>query len=201
MLRALHRVRSELAGGADPASAPDVPPGVAARISEALAAAPRAHFARPRARRGRTVATVAGLCAALAAVTVGTVALLRTPAPAAGPPLAQHITAARPNAGTASTTGGAIPLTPAEIWGLLGHAPGYGGVLGDPARRASCLGGLGYPASTPILGARPIQINAHPVVLLVVAGDSADALEAFAVAPACNAADTGLVASTRVPRP
>ena len=106
--------------------------------------------------------------------------------------MAQHITA---------STGGAIPLTRAEIWDLLGRAPDYGGVLGDPARRASCLGGLGYPASTPILGARPVRINDHPGVLLVVATDMAGAVAAFAVAPACSAADTGLLASTQVPRP
>ena len=159
---------------------------------------PRPHFARPRARLARAVAAVTGLCAALAAVAVGTAALLRTPGPGPGArtPTAQHITVSH-----SDDTGGAIPLTPAEIRALLGRPPDYGDVLRDPARRASCLGGLGYPASTRILGARLVQINAHPGVLLVVNADTADGLAAFAVAPTCSAADTGLLASTEVPRP
>ena len=64
-----------------------------------------------------------------------------------------------------------IPLSAAEIIGLLGRAPDYG-PLDDPSRRASCLGGLGYPASTQVLGARPIEINARPGVLLVLPADT-----------------------------
>jgi hypothetical protein len=93
-----------------------------------------------------------------------------------------------------------IPLSAAEITGLLGRAPDYG-PLGDPSRRASCLGGLGYPASTQVLGARPIEINARPGVLLVLPSDTPADLAVFAVALNCSAADTGLLASTQVPRP
>jgi len=199
-LRALHRVRRDVAAaGTDPTSAPDVPPEVTARISAALTAVDpvsgraAAHWARPQARPTRTLAAAAGLCAVLAAIGVGTAALLRAPAPTPSTPTtALHI--------TVSTPPMVIPLTQAEIWGLLGRAPDYG-PLGDPARRASCLGGLGYPASTPVLGARPIEINARPGVLLVVPADTPDSLAVFAVAPNCNAADTGLLASTQVPRP
>ncbi|HWS92539.1 MAG TPA: hypothetical protein VN306_08620, partial [Mycobacterium sp.] len=67
--------------------------------------------------------------------------------------------------------------------------------------RASCVSGLGYPASTQVLGARPIEINARPGVLLVLPGDTPDNLAVFAVALNCSAADTGLLASTQVPRP
>lgn len=199
-LRALHRVRREVAAaGADQASAPDVPPAVTARISAALTSpdpvsgGTAAHSARPHTRPARTIAGVAGLFAVLAAIAVGTAALLRAPAPTPSmPTTALHI--------TVSTPPMVIPLTQAEIWGLLGRAPDYG-PLGDPARRASCLGGLGYPASTPVLGARPIEINARPGVLLVVPADTLDKLAVFAVAPNCSAADTGLLASTQVPRP
>jgi len=191
VVRALQRVRRDIAelGGApaDPAADP--------------ASIPRVHFARPRAHRARAIAAVAGVCAALTAGAVGTIALLRFPGPDAGPeetsPTAQHITVSKPP----SETGGAIPLTRAEVWGLLSRAPDYGGVLGDPSRRASCLGGLGYPASTPILGARPVEIDARPGVLLVMAADTADTLVVFAVASTCSAAETGLLASTEVPRP
>ncbi|KBJ20376.1 RNA polymerase sigma factor SigM [Mycobacterium tuberculosis] len=82
-------------------------------------------------------------------------------------------------------------------------APDYGppgGPLGDPSRRTSCLSGLGYPASTPVLGAQPIDIDARPAVLLVIPADTPDKLAVFAVAPHCSAADTGLLASTVVPR-
>jgi hypothetical protein len=151
------------------------------------------HSARPHIRPARVAAGVAGVCAVLAAIGFGTVALLNAPAPAPSTPTtAEHI--------TVSTPPMAIPLSPAEIVGLLGHAPDYG-PLGDPSRRASCLGGLGYPASTQVLGARPIEINARPGVLLVLPADTPADLAVFAVALNCSAADTGLLASTQVPRP
>ena len=93
-----------------------------------------------------------------------------------------------------------IPLSRNEILGLLDRSPDYG-TLNDPARRASCLTGLGYPASTPILGAHPVAINARPGVVLVIPGDGPHILAVFAVSPNCSAADTGLLASTQVPRP
>jgi len=203
-LRALHRVRREVAAaGDDPASAPDVPPAVTARISAALTSPDSApggaptHSARPHTRPARTIAAAAGVFAVLAAIAVGTAALLRAPTPMPSTPAtALHI--------TVSTPPMVIPLTQHEIWDLLGRAPDYGPLgspLGDPARLASCLGGLGYPASTPVLGARPIEINAHPGVLLVVAADTLDKLAVFAVASSCSAADTGLLASTQVSHP
>src|SRR5712671_764799 len=76
VLRALNRVRRDVAAvGADPTSAPDAPPEVIARITEALTSAdPRGatsslttHSARPL-RPGRVAAGVAGLCAVLAAI-------------------------------------------------------------------------------------------------------------------------------------
>ena len=94
----------------------------------------------------------------------------------------------------------AIPLSQAEILGLLNRSPDYG-PLDDPARRASCLGGLGYPASTQVLGARPIEINARPGVLLVLPADTPGDLAVFAVALNCSSADTGLLANTQVTRP
>jgi hypothetical protein len=52
-----------------------------------------------------------------------------------------------------------------------------------------------------VLGARPIEINARPGVLLVVPADTPGNLAVYAVAPNCSAADTGLLASTQVPHP
>lgn len=197
VLQALHQVRRDVAAaGADPASAPDVPPEVTARIAAALASADgegAAHLARPRVRPARIVAAAAGLCAVLAAVGVGTAAWLRAPAPTPSTPAtAEHITVSTPPA--------VVPLSRAEILGLLDRRPDYG-PLGDPVRRASCLSGLGYPASTQVLGARPVEINARPGELLVLASDTPGNLAVFAVASNCNAADTGLLASTQVSRP
>ena len=211
VLGALNRVRRDVAAaGADPASAPDVPPEVTATISAALRSAGRpaagspgggaAHSARPHTRPARVVAGAAGLGAVLAAIGFGTAALLRAPEPVPSKPAtAQHI--------TLSTPPMAIPLSPPEIVGLLQQTPDFGPAgdppgasLQDPSRLASCLSGLGYPASTRVLGARPIAINSRPGVLLVLPGDTADNLAVFAVAPNCSAADTGLLADTQVPR-
>ncbi len=204
ILRTLNRVRCEVAAlGADPASAPDIPPEVTARISAALSSADEgrsrddaAHSARPQIRPVKVVAGVAGAGAVLAAIGVGTAALINAPEPAPSPPAtAQHI--------TVSTPPMTIPLSRAEILGLLSQRPDFGplsGPLADPARRASCLSGLGYPASTQVLGARPMEINARPGVLLVLPGETPDNLAVFAVALNCSAADTGLLADTQVPR-
>ncbi|GBG40992.1 hypothetical protein [Mycobacterium montefiorense] len=197
-LHALNQVRRDVAAaGADPESAPEPPAEVTARIAAALRSAGPAgspsvpaHSARPRIRPARVAAGAAGV---LAAIGFGTAALLNAPTPTPSTPTtAEHI--------TVSTPPMAIPLSAAEIVGLLHRAPDYG-PLSEPARRASCLGGLGYPASTQVLGARPIEINARPGVLLVLPADTAADLAVFAVALNCSAADTGLLASTQVPRP
>ncbi len=199
ILRALNQVRCDVATlGAETKCAPDVAPEVTARISAALTSEEGhdrvgvAHSARPPIRPARLAAGVAGVAAALAAIGVGTVALINAPQPTPGTPAtAEHITVSTPPA--------AIPLSQAEILGLLTKSPDYG-PLSDPSLRASCLSGLGYPASTRVLGARPVNINARPGVLLVLPGDTPDDLAVFAVALNCSAADTGLLANTQVPR-
>jgi hypothetical protein len=201
MLRALNRVRRDVAAtGADAASAPEVPAEVSARITGTLRAASpgqptdggSAHSARPRVRPAKLVAGIAGLCATLAAIAFGTVALLHAPASTPSEdPTAEHI--------TVSTPPMTIPLSQAELLGLLGHPADYG-PLSDPARRASCLSGLGYPASTQVLGGRPVEINARPGIVLVLPADTPNTLVVFAVAPNCSAADTGLLADTQIPR-
>ena len=147
-------------------------------------------------RPARLIAGVAGACAVLAAIGVGTAALVNAPTPMPSTQItAEHI--------TVSTPPMAIPLSQAQLLGLLDRSPDYGplaGPLNDPARRASCLTGLGYPASTQVLGAQPIEINARPGVVLVLPGDTPDSLTVFAVALNCSAADTGLLASTQIPR-
>ncbi|ORA36741.1 hypothetical protein BST20_15135 [Mycobacterium branderi] len=139
------------------------------------------------------MAAVAGLAAAGVAVALGTAALVSEPAGTPSSPItAEHITVSRPPA--------AIPLSDTQILALLDRPPDYG-PLDDPQRRGSCLTGLGYAASVRVLGARPIEITGRPGVLLVLPGDTPDAVTALAVAPACSAADTGLLADRSVPRP
>jgi len=201
-MRALNQVRRDVAAvGADPASAPDAPPEVIARITAALGSVRpsgslgggAAHSARPHLRPGRVAAGVAGLCAVLASIGIGTAALINAPTPIPSTSVtAEHI--------TVSTPPMVVPLSQVEILGLLDHSPDYG-PLNDPSRRASCLSGLGYPASMQVLGARPIEINARPGVLLVLPGDRPNKLAVFAVALNCSAADTGLLANTQIARP
>jgi len=194
VLNALNQVRSDVAA-VGTAPAPDAPPQVTARVSAALAHEPPggAHSARPRVRPLRTIAAVAGFCAVVAAVAFGTIALLRAPDPTPSNTsvTAEHITVSPPTV---------IPLSQDEILGLLNRPPDYG-PFADPARRASCLTGLGYPAASQVLGARPIEINGRSGVLLVVAGDTPHGVAAYAVALNCSAADTGLLANTQIPRP
>jgi len=202
-LRALNQVRCDLAAlGADPTSAPDAPPAVVARIAAALRSVGSArsrshghaaHAARPSTYPVKVIAAVAGVGAFAAAAGLGTAALVGAPAPAPSAPIAaQHITVTPPAT--------AIPLSEVQILGLLDHTPDYG-PLTDPPHRASCLNGLGYPTSTRVLGARPIEINGRPGVLLVLPGDRPDELAVLAVAANCSAGDTELLASTLVPRP
>jgi hypothetical protein len=200
-LRALNHVRRDLAAlGADSQSVPDTPPAVVARITAALRSATvparpsgAAHALRPHSRPTRKVAAAAGVAAAAAAIAVGTVALLHSPSPTpSAPSTAQHITVSRPPA--------TIPLSPPEILGMLQSHPDYG-PLNDPARRASCLTGLGYPGATEVLGARPVEVSGQPAVLLLLPGDTSDRLTVLAVAPNCSAADTGLLVDTAVARP
>ncbi|MEB4209213.1 hypothetical protein [Mycobacterium sp. 94-17] len=203
VLGALNRVRRDVAAsGADPDTAPEPPSQVTNRISAALRSAdaapgdgggPAGHSARPRIGRARVVAAAAGLCAVVSAIGFGTVALLHAPEPVPDTPGdIQHI--------TVSTPPMEIPLSPREILRLLERSPDYGS-LSDPGRRASCLTGLGYAASTPVLGARPVDINARPGIVVVLPGDGPHTLAVYAVSPNCSAADTGLLANTQVPRP
>lgn len=198
ILRALQQVRQDVAtAGTDPNSAPEPPADVTANIATALRAAAAgesrvAHASRPHTRPAKILAGIAGFCAAVAAIGVGTAALISSPAPAPNTPTtAMHI--------TISTSPPVVALPPDQLLDLLRRPPDYG-PLADASRRASCLSGLGYPASTPVLGARPTDINARPGVLLVVPGDTPDTLAVYVVALNCSAADTGLLASTTVVR-
>jgi hypothetical protein len=194
-LASLDRVRRDLADlGADEFSAPDVPVAVSARIGAALRDQHRtpAHSVR-QTPRWQLIALVAGACAAVVGVVGGALMLGRAPAPrwSAGP-TAESITVTRPAT--------RLPLSNPQIVGLLSERPDYG-PLTDPAQRASCLSALGYSATTAVLGARPVDMNGRPAVLIVLPAASPRTVLALVVEPNCNAGHSGLLANTVVTRP
>ncbi len=154
---------------------------------------PPAHASRPPLRL-RRLAAIAGVAAAVTGIAVGTLALLRLPGSTESAPTSLHaITVSEPPAAV-------LPLSAAEIIGLLDRTPDFGS-LPEPHRRASCLTGLGYPGSAAVLGAEPIEIAGKPAVLLLLAGEHPDTVVALAVAPTCSSADTGVITDTTVDRP
>jgi hypothetical protein len=196
ILQALNQVRRDIAA-AGTAPTTETPPALVDRLATALGSArsnsTAAHSARPHTRTTTVIAGMVGLGAMVAAIGLGTAALVDAPQPTPSAPItAEHLTVSTPPV--------AIPLSVEQIFDLLNHAPDYG-PLSDPMRRASCLSGLGYPTSTPVLGAQPIDIKARQGMLLVMPGDAPGKLAIIAVALDCSAADTGLLASTAVPRP
>ncbi|MGB6208322.1 MAG: hypothetical protein WBF82_15335, partial [Mycobacterium sp.] len=61
--------------------------------------------------------------------------------------------------------------------------------------------GLGYPADTRVLGARPVEISGHTAVVLLLPGGAPGTVAALAVPPTCSSANTGLLADRIVNRP
>ncbi|KAA8966503.1 hypothetical protein [Mycobacterium sp.] len=152
-----------------------------------------AHAVTPGVNPARVIGAVAGLLAAVAAAGLGATALIGAPTSTPSEPTTvRHV--------TVSPAPLVIPLSDPQILDLLALEPDYG-PLQDPQRRASCLAGLGYPASARVLGARPVQIAGRPGVLLVLPDDTPDTLAALFVAATCNSADTGLLASRHLRRP
>jgi hypothetical protein len=129
-----------------------------------------------------------GVVATLTAAGLGTVMLVRSggSGPATGSSAQQPPPAP-------------VPMSAGEIVGLLTRPPDLG-PLGDARRRSSCLSGLGYPAPDVLLGARQVDINGAPAVVLVLPGDTPDNVAALAVRPNCSSADTGLIADTQIRR-
>jgi hypothetical protein len=154
------------------------------------AAGSAAHAARPPANTRRLVAALVGAGALLAAIGIGTAALLRS-------------SGTTPSAVTSANTitvTPKVPLSDRELAALVDRSPDFG-PLADPKRRAACLSALGYPGSLQVLGAEPLRVDGRPAVLLVLPGERPDELVALAVAPSCSAVDTGLIADTTVRRP
>ena len=131
------------------------------------------HAARPPGWPRRWVAA-AGLAAIVVAALVAVPALLRPP-PDRAP--------------RALTTIEQITVDPLAI------------PLSDPRRRSACLAALGYPGGSAIRGARELTIAGRPAVLLLLDGEEPGRYAAIAVAPSCNAADSGQLTQTALRRP
>ena len=193
---AIDRVRRDLAElGTDAASAPDVPPAVTARVGAALrAASPPAHAARRPLPRLQRVGLIIGIGAAVAGIVGGGLMLMRDPG---GPtwsagPTARSITVSHPSAG--------FPLSDPQLVALLSRGPDFG-PLAAPQRRASCLDGLGYSATTQILGAQRIDMSGRPAVLMLLPGETPETVMALVVEPGCSSAHSGLLADRLFNRP
>lgn len=201
MLADLDTVRRELAElGSDDRSAPEVPAAVTARVGAALRMAPHPRsqvtghtVGRPRLTRMQWVVLAIGICAAAAAAVVGALMLTsdRRPAFPSGP-TASQITVGQP-------PGTGFPLTDAELRAALSEPQDLGS-LADPLRRASCLTGLGYSPTLPVLGGRPLDVPGRRGVLLLVPGADAGQIDAVLVEPSCSAAHTGLLAQKTLAR-
>ncbi|MEE6165547.1 MULTISPECIES: hypothetical protein [unclassified Mycolicibacterium] len=195
MLAALDRVRRDVADLADDGqTAPPVPTDVTARLTAALRAAPPPEHAMNRGvRRARRAAAVAGACAALLAVGLGSVMLMRPDPPSAA-------TTARFERITVSPPQPTVDLPEPQLLGLLAARPDLG-PLTDPGRRAQCLAALGYPPGIKVLGGRQQDVAGRRGVLILVPSDVPGAVVGLVVAPDCDGAHAGLLADTVVKRP
>lgn len=162
------------------------------RVGTSAADSP-AHAARPPQHRLRLAGAAAGIVAIVVAIGVAVPTLVGGSAPAASTlTTARSLTVAVPQA--------TVPLTDLQLLALLDR-PADLGVLREPGRLSSCLSGLGYPMSTAVLGAQPVDINGRAAVVLLVGADDPGMINVLAVTPHCSVADTGLVADTAVARP
>ena len=194
-LAALDRVRRDLAELAqDTSSAPAVPAEVSARLSEALRAEPVPRV--PAARRWKSIAAVTGAAAAVVAVVVGGIVLVRP---------AGHTVSTMTSLGriTVAPPRAAIGLSEPQIQGLLSVPPDLG-PLTDSRRRGACLSALGYPADIAILGARPLEVSGRQGVLVLVPANAPvdpGTIAGLVLAADCDAAHAGPLAETVVKRP
>jgi hypothetical protein len=191
----------------DPITASPVPAEVTAVVGAALRdaapvghqvvaprGAPHTHSDRPI--RWRRAAAVTGLVVGVLALGIGVFALARGGTGPAEPkpdlaigPTAEHITVHRSPA--------RMPLSVLQIHQLLDR-PADLGALTDVQH---CLGGIGYPAGTRVLGAQPVQFAERSGVLLVLPGPAETEITAVVVTPDCGTAGSGSLIRTVLPRP
>ncbi|WP_260971470.1 hypothetical protein [Mycolicibacterium llatzerense] len=191
----LEQVRRDLHDLADDDAESDIPAGVTAHIGSALrdaGAQPARHTVVPGhsaghgARRSRPIA-IAGAAAALVAVGIGAVVVISgsdEPARTSAGPTAASLTVQR-QAG--------MPWADRQILGLRGRPPELGPLAG-PDRLRSCLQGLGYAPTTPVLGAATVTAHDRAQVLLLLPRTDRGSMMALVVSPGCSSTDAGLIA-------
>lgn len=148
------------------------------------------HARRPPVQTSRLIAAVVGTAAVLAAIGLGTMALVTNTGPTASTLTSASLITVTPK----------MPISSRELNGLIARSPDFG-PLTDPKRRAACLSALGYPGSMQVLGAAQVQVDGKPAVVLVLPGDQPDVIVGVTVAASCSSVDTGLIADTTVRRP
>ncbi|MGV0837083.1 hypothetical protein [Mycolicibacterium thermoresistibile] len=196
------RVRDELSRlGTDPDSAPEVPTEVTARIRAALRAAPPptggdrrnpAHAVRAPLPPVRRIALIIGACTAVLAAGLGALMLVERPASTPSAEVTASTIAVAPTRPT-------LAVSDAELRDLLSAEPQLG-PLSDPDRRAGCLRGLGYTDPDAVLGARPLDVDGSPGVLLLLPATAAHLITAVAVAPHCGPEDPATLTERRILR-
>lgn len=201
-------LRTESAQSTLPAVADNATRPADASLNLVTGPVPLDHRRHPAAKRRWLAYSGAGLAAAACvAVAVTLVAqnnhrASQTTTAVAGPSLSQQIapkTAApvAPELPAQSALGQSpFPISGNEITALVGRTPAFGD-LQDAARRASCLTGLGFSASTPVLGAQTLDVDG-PAVLMVLPAERPGELLAVAVRPGCSQSDPQRVAQTRI---
>ena len=130
------------------------------------------------------------MAAVLAAVGLGTAALLTSTGPTTSTLTSASLITVTPK----------MPISSRDLNGLIARSPDFG-PLTDPKRRAACLSALGYSGSVQVLGAETLQVDGRPAIVLVLPGDEPDVIIGVAVSANCSSVDTGLIADTTVRRP
>jgi hypothetical protein len=192
---ALEQVRRDVHDLADDATESDLSPEATARIGAALrdvGQQPARHTVVPgrsvsHGARSTRPAVVAGAAAGLLAVGIGAVIVLNgsdEPARVSAGPKAASLTVQR-QAG--------MPWPDRQILDLRTRPPELG-ALAAPERLRSCLAGLGYAPTTPVLGAATLTMHDRAQMLLLLPKADDGAVMALVVSPGCNASDAGLIA-------
>ena len=151
------------------------PAAVTARVGAALHAQPphdgqAGRRIRSAHLRWQLVALVAGVGAAVMGVVLGGLMLAREPAPtrSSRPTAKQHHGVAAANRAPAAGAADRRPAVP---------QPPTTARSRTPQRRASCLSGLGYSVGdTRCSGARPLDMHGQPAVLMLLPGDTPEAV-------------------------
>ncbi len=199
VIAALEATSADL-GALRDAPAPPIPATVAARIDTALAAedghasdgpaAPVTDLAAARRRRNRRLGWGAGLLAAAAALVAAVVIAVPT-GTTGGTPMAEQ---------TQGNGGAPLALRGDNMGAGLGKALGVRdyGPLENRARLDECREAAGLDPDVRPVGVRPVTIDGHPAVLVVLTTGEFARYRLVAFAPDCGPGTPGVLKDTTV---